>query len=144
MDYRDTPLSPEERAKVLLPLLSPEEKLAQLVGYLPWMNIRGKWMPEMPAQKVGQVSALQMRTLKQAEEAIDFQQNMQQLIMDRSEHHIPAVFHMEGLCGAYLPGATSFPSGIGRGSGWDPELEEQICRIVGRQRCRKRNALRTG
>lgn len=133
MDHRDTTLSPNERAKALLAQMSPEEKLGQLVGYLPWMNIRGKWMPEMPAQKVGQVSALQMRTLKNTEDAIAFQQNMQQTIIDRSAHNIPAVFHMEGLCGAYLPGATSFPSGIGRGSGWDPELEQQIGQIVGRQ-----------
>lgn len=97
------------------------------------MNIRGKWMPEMPAQKVGQISGLQMRTLTQAEEAVDFQQSMQQLVMDRSKHHIPAVFHIEGLCGAYVPGDTSFPTGLGQGSGWDPELKEEIGRIVGRQ-----------
>ena len=133
MDYRDTSLSPEERAKALLAQMSPEEKLGQLVGHMPWMNIRGKWMPEMPEQKVGQVSALQMRSVKTADDAVAFQYEMQQKVMDRSEHHIPAIFHMEGLCGAYVPGATSFPSGIGRGSGWDPELEEQIGQIVGRQ-----------
>ena len=133
MDYRDTSLSPEERAKALLAQMSPEEKLGQLVGHMPWMNIGGKWLPEMPEQKVGQVSALQMRSVKAAEDAVAFQYEMQQKVMDRSEHHIPAIFHMEGLCGAYVPGATSFPSGIGRGSGWDPELEEQIGRIVGRQ-----------
>jgi beta-glucosidase len=53
--------------------------------------------------------------------------------MAASGHGIPATFHMEGLCGAYLPGATSFPSGIGRASGWDPELEHEIGSIVGRQ-----------
>ena len=41
MDYRDTSLSPEERAKALLAQMSPEEKLGQLVGHMPWMNIRG-------------------------------------------------------------------------------------------------------
>lgn len=133
MDYRDTTLSPEERAKALLAQMSPEEKIRQLVGHLPWLNIRGKWMPELPQQPVGQISALQMRTLATAQEAVDFQHSMQKTIMERGEHPIPAVFHMEGLCGAFLPGATSFPSGIGRGSGWDPELEEQIGQIVGRQ-----------
>lgn len=133
MDYRDTSLSPEERAKALLAQMSPEEKLGQLVGYLPWMNIGGRWMPEMPQQKIGQISSLQMRTLKTTEEAVAFQQDMQKIVMERSDLNIPAIFHMEGLCGAYIPGATSFPSGIGRGSGWDPELEQQIGEIVGRQ-----------
>ena len=53
--------------------------------------------------------------------------------MRQSPHHIPAAFHMEGLCGAYLQGAASFPAGIGRGSSFDPELEEEIARIVSRQ-----------
>ena len=33
MDYRDTSLSPEERAKALLAQMSPEEKLGQLQGH---------------------------------------------------------------------------------------------------------------
>ena len=40
---------------------------------------------------------------------------------------------MEGLCGAYIPGATSFPSGLGRAAGWDTDLEHRIGEIVGRQ-----------
>lgn len=32
-----------------------------------------------------------------------------------------------------IQGAASFPSGIARGSGWDPELEEKIDEIVSRQ-----------
>ena len=55
------------------------------------------------------------------------------MIMENSEHHIPAIFHMEGLCGAFIQGAVSFPSGIGRASSWDPELEEKVGEIVSRQ-----------
>jgi beta-glucosidase len=40
---------------------------------------------------------------------------------------------MEGLCGAFLPGAKSFPSGLGRASSWDTSLEQGIGEIVGRQ-----------
>ena len=42
-------------------------------------------------------------------------------------------FHMEGLCGAFIQDSTSFPSGIGRGAGWNPKLEEKIAEIVSRQ-----------
>lgn len=40
---------------------------------------------------------------------------------------------MEGLCGAFIQDATSFPSGIVRGSSWDNELEEEIGKVVSRQ-----------
>lgn len=40
---------------------------------------------------------------------------------------------MEGLCGAFIQDATSFPSGIGRASSWDPALEQKIGQIVARQ-----------
>ena len=53
--------------------------------------------------------------------------------MANSPHQIPAIFHMEGLCGAFLQDSTSFPSGIARGAGWDPELEENIAKTVSRQ-----------
>ena len=53
--------------------------------------------------------------------------------MANSEHHIPAIFHMEGLCGAFIQDATSFPSGIGRASSFDTGLEEKIAEIVSRQ-----------
>ena len=53
--------------------------------------------------------------------------------MAQSPHHIPAIFHMEGLCGGFIQESTSFPSGIARGSGWDPKLEEKIARTVAEQ-----------
>jgi beta-glucosidase len=74
-----------------------------------------------------------MRSLTRLEDAARFQRDLQTKIMALSEHRIPAIFHMEGLCGAYLPGAVSFPSGICRGSSWRPEVEEKIGEIVGRQ-----------
>ena len=83
---------------------------------------------------MGQVSSLEMRGLKTLEETVQFQTEIQEKVMALSEHRIPAIFHMEGLCGAYLQGATSFPTGISRGSTWNPELEEEVGRVVARQR----------
>lgn len=82
---------------------------------------------------MGEVSTLEMRSCLTLEEAAAWQRRVQQIIMDNSPHHIPAIFHMEGLCGAFIQDSTSFPSGIARGSGFDPELEEKIGRIVSRQ-----------
>ena len=60
-------------------------------------------------------------------------EKVQEIVMENSEHHIPAIFHMEGLCGPFIQDSTSFPAGIGRGAGFDPEVEEKIAEIVSRQ-----------
>ena len=67
------------------------------------------------------------------EEVAAWQKKVQEIVMENSEHHIPAIFHMEGLCGPFIQDSTSFPAGIGRGAGFDPELEEKIAEIVSRQ-----------
>lgn len=133
--YMDSTLSPEVRAEDLLQKLSWEEKLAQVVGVLD-MPEKPELMERFIVHGMGQVSTLNWRTFETLEEAAARQRAFQTRIMECSPHHIPAIFHMEGLCGAYLQGATSFPSGIGRASSFDPALEEQIGRIVGNQeRC---------
>lgn len=81
---------------------------------------------------IGEVSTLEMRNLPDLKAASDWQRNFQKQIMEKRPHHIPAIFHMEGLCGAYLHGAASFPGGLNRGSSWDPELEEKIGAAVAR------------
>ena len=53
--------------------------------------------------------------------------------MDNSPHRIPAIFHMEGICGPFIQEAVSLPSGMARGAGFHPELEEEIGGIVAAQ-----------
>lgn len=115
--------------------LSMDEKMAQVncifpfgEGYLDYDRIK----QEIPFG-IGQVSTLEMRRIETLEEAAAWQKNIQERVIKNSPHGIPAIFHMEGLCGAFIQDATSFPSGIGRGSSFDPYLEEKIGRIVSRQ-----------
>ena len=53
--------------------------------------------------------------------------------MQLSPHHIPAIIHMEGICGPLLAEGVSLPSGIARGASFDPELEEKLAAVVARQ-----------
>jgi len=128
----DTTLSPEARAELLLAEMSLEEKMGQVVCYFPRESGNYYMLDQYP-HGVGQVSTLEMRSLDTLEDCARFQRDFQERIIAFSEHRIPAIFHMEGLCGAYIQGATSFPSGIGRASTWNPDLEKQVGQIVGRQ-----------
>lgn len=130
--YLDTNLSAKERAKDLLSKLSLDEKMAQVVGVF---SVKGR-EAEMAAffqNGIGQISTLGFRMCESMEEAAAWQRELQQLVMENSPHHIPAVFHMEGLSGPLLQDTTAFPSGVNRGSTFDPELEQKVGEIVSRQ-----------
>jgi beta-glucosidase len=134
-EYLNASLSPEVRAQALLEEMSNEEKLSQLCGIFPFMEGWDDYdkIAEQTRCGIGQVSTLQMRDMATAKEACDWQRRIQTIVMQNSPHHIPAAFHMEGLCGAFVQDATSFPAGISRGAGFDPALEEKIAAIVSRE-----------
>ncbi|MCM1190870.1 MAG: glycoside hydrolase family 3 C-terminal domain-containing protein [Butyrivibrio sp.] len=134
-NYTDTGLAPEERAKLLLAELSMEEKMAQVNTVFPFdaVCMDFDYISGQTRHGIGEVSTLEMRRIETLEEAAQWQRKVQKIVMDNSPHRIPAIFHMEGLCGAFIQDTTSFPAGIGRGSGFDPELEEKIAEIVSRQ-----------
>lgn len=129
-----TPLpTPESRAAELLAKMTIEQKMAQVSCYFPRDIEDTSAFAELYPHGVGQVSTLEARSSGDIRAVLDFQRRVQQASMDASGLGIPATFHMEGLCGAFLPGAASFPSGIGRASGWNPDLERRIGNIVGSQ-----------
>ena len=133
--YRDTGKSPKERAKDLLEELTLDEKIAQLGCIFPFgeqYDDMEKLSAEMPFG-IGQVSTLEMRRIQSLDDAAAWQRSVQKTVMEKSPHHIPAIFHMEGLCGPFIQDGTSFPSGIARGSGWNPELEEEIAGVIAAQ-----------
>ena len=130
--YLDRKLSAKERAEDLLSRMSIDEKIAQ-TGCVLVPAGREKEAAAYLKNGIGEISTLEVRMLKSVEEVQQFQISIQKAVMENSPHHIPAIFHMEGLCGGFIQGNTSFPSGIGRASSWDPELEEKIGGIVARQ-----------
>lgn len=133
--YLDINKTPQERAAALLAQLSPEEKMAQVNCIFPFgetYDDMEKISKSMPFG-IGEVSTLEMRRMETLEEAAKWQRRVQEAVMENSPHRIPAIFHMEGLCGAFIQDTASFPAGIGRGSSFDPELEEKIAEIVSRQ-----------
>ena len=129
------PSEAKELAQALLGKLSLDEKMAQVGCIFPFNGGEHDFeaISRQTRWGIGQVSTLEIRRMATLEEAAAWQRKVQQIIMDNSPHHIPAIFHMEGLCGPFIQDSTSFPAGIGRGASFDPELERKIARIVSRQ-----------
>ena len=126
-------LKADERADLLLRELSLDEKMAQVSCYFPTDIKKISDFGERFPHGIGEVSTLETRSALTLDEVTAFQRKIQTEAMDRSGHGIPAIFHMEGVCGAYLPGATSFPSGLGRAASWNVGIEREVGQIVGRQ-----------
>lgn len=132
-EYENQKLEALDRAKSLLSLMSVEEKMAQTVCYNLNLNDNFASLERDYPFGAGEVGSLSTRGLTSAGDFMRIQKRVQKKIMSMNRFHIPATFHMEGISGAHVTGATSFPSGIGKGSTWNPQLEYKIGRIVGRQ-----------
>ncbi|TAP45932.1 beta-glucosidase [Arthrobacter sp. S39] len=129
----DKRLTAGERADLLLDKLSLDEKMAQVSCYFPTdITQTGDFSERFPFG-IGEVSCLEARSALTRDEVTAFQRTVQAEAMAGSGHGIPAIFHMEGLCGAYIPGATAFPSGLGRAASFDVDLEYAVGQIVGKQ-----------
>ena len=131
-NYMDASLSPRKRAELLLPEMNLDEKMAQLVGVFALKGYEDRMAPFF-RNGIGQISTLEFRSCDNMEEIAAWQRQLQTMVMENSRLHIPAVFHMEGLCGPLMQDTTTFPSGVARGSSFDPELERKIGETVSRQ-----------
>ncbi len=149
--YMDASIDAKTRAKLLLQELDLEEKILQVSGFMPMMgnmdedstlvkkseyssdNISVEDIKKCCPNGIGHISTLAMREMSSIKEAAEYQKKAQKTIMELSKHHIPAIFHMEGVCGAFLNGAMSFPCNIARGASWNADTEEEIGKVVSRQ-----------
>jgi len=120
------------KAQALMADMSVDEKVAQIAGILYMEELYDRMLPFLE-NGMGEISCLAVREMKTLEEVATWQRRVQNDIMERSPHHIPAIFHIEGLCGSFTQGSTSIPSGVSRGSSFDVELEEKLGRMVARQ-----------
>lgn len=131
-DYRDVSASPEERANDLVSKMTLEEKVAQLSSYNP-KDKKGPNLDKDFEYGVGSVAFLEAAWYKSPDEVRSMLNSYQRKAISNSRFRIPALFQIETLTGGLVPGATSFPSGIGRGAAWNSELERNMGRIVSKQ-----------
>lgn len=129
--YKDSTLTPRQRAELLLKELTLEEKFGQINCY--FYQPTAKSPEEEFPYGVGVVSALEMRAHERLEQSVSLQRDLQERIIKLSPHGIPAIFHMEGICGLFLQDAVSFPAPLGRGASFDAKLEGEIGKTIGAQ-----------
>ncbi|AQZ65295.1 Beta-glucosidase [[Actinomadura] parvosata subsp. kistnae] len=143
--WRDTRLSPAERADALIPLMTLEEKVAQLVGV--WVGADASGGGVAPHQTdmgsgpewadairmglgqltrpfgtapVDPVAGARSLAASQAE------------IVRASRFGIPAQVHEECLTGFAAWRATVYPAPLSWGASFDPELIEEVAARIGR------------
>ncbi len=143
--WRDPQLSPGARAKALIPLMSLEEKIAQLVGV--WVGADVSGGPVAPHQdemaEIGPWETIIQHGLGQltrpfGSAPIDAVAGARSLaasqdeIIAASRFGIPALVHEECLTGFATWGATAYPTPLSWGACFDPELVEAMAARIGR------------
>jgi beta-glucosidase len=138
------------RVDDLVAQMTHEEKLAQLVGV--WMRFdveAGAFVPhphtfgspaETPPQAVdpmrhglGQVTRLFGSSPISPAEGARTANAIQRRLVEGTRLGIPAIVHEECLTGFMAWGATTFPGPLNWGSTWDPDLIEEVGRVIGGQ-----------
>lgn len=148
---RTTPLYKSPSAPVaarvhdLLGRMTLEQKVAQLeTRSTPLPAVYGGGPPLVNAGKVDDAVALKTMPYGIGQYGlISFQATaaaeatnlnaIQDWEMKNTPLGIPIMFFAEGLHGAELPGATSFPQAIGLGSTWDRDLLREVFSVVGQE-----------
>ncbi|CCH19312.1 glycoside hydrolase family 3 N-terminal domain-containing protein [Micromonospora lupini] len=144
--WRDARLSPAERAEALLPLMSVQEKIAQLVGVWVGADASGEGVAPHQSDMVAETPAwdsviaygLGQLTRPFGTAPVDPVLGARSLaasqaqIVAASRFGIPAQVHEECLTGFAAWRATVYPTPLGWGASFDPALVEEMAGRIGR------------
>ncbi|MDG4810537.1 glycoside hydrolase family 3 N-terminal domain-containing protein [Micromonospora sp. WMMD1120] len=144
--WRDQRLSPTERAEALLPMLSIEEKVAQLVGVWVGAEATGEgvaphqtdMIKEPPQWSNAIEHGLGQLTRPFGTAPVDPVLGARSLaasqaqIVAASRFGIPAQVHEECLTGFAAWRATVYPTPLSWGAAFDPDLVEEMADRIGR------------
>ena len=144
--FKDPSLSAEKRAADLLSRMTLEEKIGQL--YALWLNLSadGKHQARSDPFIGGTDEETLFKTLSHglgqitrplggrpidAADGVRALNALQKFMIEETRLGIPVMSHEESLTGLLANGATLFPSALGYGATWDPDLMEAIASAIG-------------
>jgi len=134
MLYKDPSRSVLDRVEDLLSRMTLSEKVAQLTCTL---MISGNNQLEAykhnVAEGIGTISYLNSSLTGDLHKDRNLLRTIQRFLVEETRLGIPALVHNEGIAGAQIPGATTFPQSIGMAATWDPELAKQMGEVVKKQ-----------
>lgn len=136
--YKD-PLQPvEKRVEDLLSRMTLEEKAAQLCGDLPTsFLVDGKVSVEALREKFpdghGRFTQYSMAGIVDPVQIAEISNTLQHYFVEETRLGIPVALQSENLCGYPAAGGTLFPAQINVGSTWEPELAEEMARVIGQE-----------
>lgn len=134
MLYKDASRSVSERVEDLLQRMTLKEKVAQLYCMVnlgqqdPMQNVKENFR-----DGVGTFSFLNSSQTGNTKKDLETLNNIQRFFVEETHLGIPALVHNEGIAGAQIPGATTFPQSMNLASTWEPELAEKMGEVVRKQ-----------
>ncbi|MGB5943949.1 MAG: glycoside hydrolase family 3 N-terminal domain-containing protein [Leeuwenhoekiella sp.] len=138
--YKDSSLSIDERVEALLPLLSLEEKVAQMRIFHANIGVGSDDNGKMKlSEEVIEKLKLGIAGIKNPGEHIDavaaakLNNELQKYIIDSNRWGIPALFVTESYNGVDAEGCTVFGRPLTSAASFNPDLVYRIWNVVGRE-----------
>jgi beta-glucosidase len=134
--YLDPRRPLEARVKDLLSRMTLDEKLAQMGGV--WssslLDQHGAFSSAQAAEKlahgIGHITRIGGATVLGPADSAGLANAIQRFLVEHTRLRIPAIIHEESCAGYVARGATCFPQAIGLASTWEPELIEEMTRVI--------------
>jgi beta-glucosidase len=136
--YRNPAHTIEERTEDLLSRMNIDEKVAQLGGVWAMQLLHKGKFSVARAKKlinngIGQICRAAAGTLLTPENIVDYVNDLQRFLVEKTRLSIPAIVHEECLNGFVSKEATIFPQIIGMASSWDPVLIGEMATVISKQ-----------
>ncbi len=133
--YRDPRLAIDERVRDLLARMTLDEKLAQLGGVWGLSLTDAGRFSESKAKDLlrhgtGHITRLAGASVLTPRESASLANVLQRFLRESTRLGIPAIVHEESCAGYSARSATCFPQAIGIASTWEPQLVEEMARVI--------------
>ncbi len=139
-DYKDSSLSIDERVEALIPLMSLEEKVAQMRIFHANIGVKHDDNGNLKlSDKVVEKLKIGIAGIKNPGEHIDavaaakLNNELQKYIIENNRWGIPALFVTESYNGVDAEGCTKFGRPIASAASFNPELVRRQWDVVGRE-----------
>lgn len=133
--YRDPTINVDQRVADLLSRMTLQEKTAQLgsawvTALLGPDGFSRDQARQVAADGIGEVARISGHTALQPEESAAVMNEIQRYMLEETRLGVPVMVHEEGTGGLSARGATVFPQPIALAATFDPELVEEVARVV--------------